>query len=321
MDPFLAVTGTQFSIGLGVLVAAVFVMAWWRGRDGYERVAPEGNKIQKQKSPTPGSEGSSVAEGANQADSKNSAQAPAARSIATPQGAVLIRLKGVARDYSTPDGGTITALHEVDLEIKRGETLGIIGPSGLGKSTLLNILAGIDFPTRGRVWFDGSDLPAQECSAMRRHRAQAISLIFQDLNLVTHLRAEDNAALPLICRGTKRAIALDRARGHLRSLGLEGLERRLPNQLSGGQKQRVAIARAFASGAPLILADEPTGSLDPVTAREVMDAFSELSHKEKSTVVLVTHDPELARIYCDRVVRLGIDGLHEIQLQAPGVAQ
>ena len=229
--------------------------------------------------------------------------------------ATLVRLRAVTREYPTPDGGKVVALRPVDLEVARGEILGILGPSGLGKSTLLNMLAGIDFPTRGEVRYDGEPLPTGEDEVIRRHRAERISLVFQDLNLVTHLSAEDNAALPLVCRGTSRKEARAVAREHLGRLGMSGMERRLPSQLSGGQKQRVAIARAFTSGAPLILADEPTGSLDPETATEVMDAFAESSRVTGSTVVLVTHDPALARRYCTRIVRLSRAGLEEVPLE------
>ena len=224
----------------------------------------------------------------------------------------LARLERVTREYSNPSGPPVVALKDVDLEIFEGEILGIIGPSGQGKSTLLNLLGGIDFPTRGRVSFRGRALAREEGEPIRAHRSQHVSFVFQDLNLVSHLDARENAALPLICRGATRAEALARARGHLEALGLAGELRRRPAQLSGGQQQRVAIARAFTSEANLILADEPTGSLDPTTADEVMSAFARLSRAEGRTVVLVSHNTSLAKRYCTRIVRCTTNGLQEV---------
>ncbi|MCB9897401.1 MAG: ABC transporter ATP-binding protein [Planctomycetes bacterium] len=229
-----------------------------------------------------------------------------------PAGDVLVALRGVTRVYPDADGVTITALGGVDLEVREGEMLGVIGPSGLGKSTLLNILGGIDFPTRGELSWRGVALPGCESPAIRAHRARAVCFVFQDLNLVTHLTAEENAALPLLCQGVARREALGAARVQLEALGLGRLLHRRAHQLSGGQRQRVAIARAFASRAPLLLADEPTGSLDPETAQAVMDAFATRARHEGRTVVLVTHDPALARRTCDRVLLCSPHGLRDV---------
>jgi len=233
-------------------------------------------------------------------------EGPRARAV---RGDALLELSGVTREYEDDDGRTIVGLAPCDLAVRRGELLGVIGPSGLGKSTLLNVLGGIDAPTRGEVRYEGRALPRGDGEEIRRYRAEQVAFVFQDLNLVTHLSAEDNAALPLVCQGVDRAAARARAREHLERLGVGELARRRPARLSGGQKQRVAIARAFTSRAPLILADEPTGSLDPHTSLDVMDAFVELARREGRTVVLVTHATALARRYCDRIVRCTASGL------------
>jgi len=284
-----------WALGATLLVIGVFAFAFLRGRS-------------PGRAPLAGAPGTAVLEPAKRKP----------RAEIRPPSDVLVRLRGVAREYPSPEGKPIIALRDVDLDVRRGEALGIIGPSGLGKSTLLNILAGIDFPTRGEVRYAGVKLPSSEADELRRHRAERVSIVFQDLNLISHLSALENAALPLLCRGVKRAEALAQARSNLERLGLGELLRRLPSQLSGGQKQRVAIARAFTSRAPLILADEPTGSLDPETAREVMDAFAELAREHGTTWVVVTHDPRLARRYCDRVLACTALGLEPVEERPPG---
>ncbi|MCP3918184.1 MAG: ABC transporter ATP-binding protein [bacterium] len=225
----------------------------------------------------------------------------------------LVRLAGVTREYAERNGPPIVALDGVDLEVPAGEFLGIIGPSGQGKSTLLNIMAGIDFPSRGRVFFRGTELPQEENERIREYRARHVSLVFQELNLVSHLNALQNAALPLVCRGEDNSTSIAHARAHLESLGLARELTRKPAKLSGGQKQRVAIARALTSDAELVLADEPTGSLDPKTSVDVMDAFAGLIRAGGRTVVLVTHNEGLAERYCTRIVECTTAGLREVR--------
>lgn len=229
------------------------------------------------------------------------------------ESAPLVQIEGVAREYVDQAGERVLAVQNADMRVEEGELVAIIGPSGQGKSTLMNLIGGLDQPTRGEVRYRGEPLPSAEGEGLRRHRAEHVAFVFQELNLVTHLAAEENAAMPLLARGVRRKDALARARHNLEKLGLGTLVHRRPGQLSGGQKQRVAIARAFTSDAPLILADEPTGSLDPKTASEVMDGFFELSREQGKTVVLVTHNTSLARRYCDRILRCTSEGLVELE--------
>lgn len=232
----------------------------------------------------------------------------------------LVELRAVSRLYRDPTGAEVRALDRVDMTVHQGEMLGIIGPSGQGKSTLLNLVGGLDAPTRGEVRYRGVRLPREEGEELQRHRASEVAFVFQDLNLVTHLSAAENAALPLVARGVARRQALASARENLERLGIGELENRRPSQMSGGQQQRVAIARAFTSPAGLILADEPTGSLDPETAVEVMDAFATLAQAQGRTVVLVTHNTDLARRYCTRVLRCTSDGLRPVPIPGGGAA-
>jgi len=234
---------------------------------------------------------------------------PARRRAVRPSAGPLVALHRASRRYVDGSGAAVDALKDVDLAVAEGELLGVIGPSGQGKSTLLNLLGGIDFPTAGEVRYRGRPLPGEESEAIRAHRARAVSFVFQELNLITHLTALDNAALPRLARGEPRERARAAAQRELDGLGIGALGHRRPAELSGGQRQRVAIARALCSEAPLILADEPTGSLDPVTARQVMEAFVERSRSAGRTVVLVTHNTELAWTYCDRVLACTSAGL------------
>jgi ABC-type lipoprotein export system ATPase subunit len=226
----------------------------------------------------------------------------------------LVELRGVSRVYRDAAGCEVRALDDVDLLVHQGEILGVIGPSGQGKSTLLNIIGGLDAPTHGEVRYRGVRLPREEGEVLQRHRATEVAFVFQDLNLVTHLSAGENAALPLVTRSVPRREALARASENLERLGLGELTHRRPSQLSGGQQQRVAIARAFTSPAGLILADEPTGSLDPETAAEVMDAFATLARAQGRTIVLVTHNTELAERICTRILRCTSDGLRPVPI-------
>lgn len=221
----------------------------------------------------------------------------------------LYRIRGLRKDYPCP-GGAVTALRETDVDIGYGMTA-IVGVSGRGKSTLLNIMGGLDAPTKGLISFKGRRLATGDPHAMRLFRATKVAFVLQDRNLITHQTAEENAALPLLCRGVPRREALAAARRNLELVGVGDLARRFPRQLSGGQALRVAIARALTSEAEVILCDEPTGALDPVTSSGVMKALRDLSQRTGRPVVLVTHDHGLARS-CDRVLELTSSGLIEI---------
>ncbi len=226
----------------------------------------------------------------------------------TPLQPPVFSIRSLGKSYRDAAGSTVRVLDGVEGDIGEGVTA-ILGPSGQGKSTLLNLLGGLDVPTTGSICYRGQPIPTAEGPALRVFRAERIAWIFQDLNLIGHLTAEENVALPLLCRGVGRSQALKVARKNLELVGLSRLSRQRPALLSGGERQRVAIARAFSSGADVILADEPTGSLDPDNAGPVMQMFQQLAHASGRPVVLVTHNHDLARRYCDRLLRLTPDGL------------
>lgn len=228
----------------------------------------------------------------------------------------LFALRAVSKSYPEPSGRLVPVLRCVNLDLFPGVTA-ILGPSGQGKSTLLHLLGGLDVPDHGVIFYRGEPLPEAEGAALRAYRGRHVSFVFQDLNLVTHLSAEENAALPLLCRGIGRGEALARARQNLALVGLAELAGRLPAQLSGGEKQRVAIARAFTADADVTLADEPTGSLDAATGAAVMRAFRDLALLHNRPVVLVTHDEALATRYCDRLVRCTPCGFAEVSARRP----
>ncbi|MBI4773597.1 MAG: ABC transporter ATP-binding protein [Deltaproteobacteria bacterium] len=195
------------------------------------------------------------------------------------------------------------AVQEVTLELDRGQFLGIMGPSGCGKSTLLNLIGGLDDPTSGRILLDGRDFSSmsdEEITLLRRDR---IGMVFQFFNLLPHLTALENAALPLYMVGAPIGEADEKARELLDFVGLAPWERHLPSQLSGGQQQRVAIARSLVRGPELLLADEPTGNLDSENSREVMRLFERVCSESRLTIILVTHQEQVVSS-ADRVVRM-----------------
>ena len=192
--------------------------------------------------------------------------------------------------------GSLTILDDINLEIAVGETVAIVGASGSGKSTLLGLLAGLDVPTRGEVKLFGSDLFANDEDGRARLRAQSIGFVFQSFQLLPHLSAIENVLLPLELSGrTPDGIpAMTAAREMLTRVGLGQRLSHYPKTLSGGEQQRVALARAFVLRPPLLLADEPTGSLDARTGDAVIELMFELNRERGSTLVLVTHDPQIA---------------------------
>ncbi len=192
-------------------------------------------------------------------------------------------------------------LKGISLAIARGEAVGLVGPSGSGKSTLLKILAGLERPDSGRVIVDGTDLSGLDEDALARFRGKRIGIVFQSFHLVPTMTALENVALPLELAGA--ADAFDRAEAELRSVGLSARLHHYPAQLSGGEQQRVAIARAIAPDPAILVADEPTGNLDENTGGSIVDLLFALKRDRGATLVLVTHDLNLAR-RCDRTVRL-----------------
>lgn len=198
-------------------------------------------------------------------------------------------------------GHPVTILDDVSLEIPPKQVVAVMGPSGSGKSTLLGLIAGLDRPTSGKILLDGVDITDLREGEMARYRREKIGYIFQSFHLIPTLTALENVAVPLELRGD--ADASDRAARLLRDVGLKGRLMHYPVQLSGGEQQRVALARAFACHPSILLADEPTGNLDSTTGRQVIDLLLGLNRDHGSTLVLVTHDPELAA-QAERVVAL-----------------
>jgi len=201
----------------------------------------------------------------------------------------------------TSDAGPVAVLRGIDLEVAQGETLGIVGPSGSGKTSLLMVMAGLEGATSGRVTIAGQPLAGLDEDALARFRRDHVGIVFQSFHLVPTMTALENAALPLEFAG--RADALDRAAEALAAVGLAERLRHYPGQLSGGEQQRVALARAFVTEPSILLADEPTGSLDQATGETVMAALFDLQARSGTTLVLVTHAPDLAN-RCGRIVRI-----------------
>jgi putative ABC transport system ATP-binding protein len=197
--------------------------------------------------------------------------------------------------------GAVNVLRGASLSIAAGERVSLVGPSGSGKSTLMMVTGGLERPSRGRVVVAGTDLAALDEDALARFRRATIGIVFQSFHLIPAMTALENVAIPLELAG--RADAFAAARDGLAAVGLEHRVLHYPGQLSGGEQQRVALARAFAAGPKLLLADEPTGNLDTATGRHVIDLLFALSAERGTTLLLITHDRDLAR-RCDRVVHM-----------------
>lgn len=213
----------------------------------------------------------------------------------------LIEVKNAIKTYSTGDSA-FNALDDVSLTIENGEFVAIMGTSGSGKSTFMNMLGCLDKPTSGTYSLDGIDVINLDTDSLAQIRNSKLGFVFQGFNLISRTTARENVELPMIYKGLHGEERAQRAMTALKTAGLQGREEHMPNQLSGGQQQRVAIARAIVNDAPVILADEPTGNLDSKTSYEVMNFFCELNEKYKKTIVLVTHEPDIAA-YCKRIVR------------------
>ena len=218
----------------------------------------------------------------------------------------LIELRDIRKIYDLGEVH-VEALRGVSLSMEKGEFVAVMGPSGSGKSTLMNILGCLDVPSSGSYLLDGRDVSNMGKDDLAQVRGQFIGFVFQGFNLLSRTSALENVELPLLYMGVPRQERAKRALDALRLVGLEGREHHEPKQLSGGQQQRVAIARALVGGAPLILADEPTGNLDTKTSDEIMDLFENLNRTKGITIILVTHEPDVAR-YSRRVVTVR-DGL------------
>jgi len=212
----------------------------------------------------------------------------------------MLSASNLTKEYQSGDH-RLTVLRDVNFTIEQGEFVAIVGPSGSGKTTLLGLLAGLDTPSRGAVSLDGTDITALDEDARARLRGEKVGFVFQSFQLIPTLTAIENVQVPLELRGEPNAT--DRARDVLQRVGLADRLEHYPTQLSGGEQQRVAIARAFANRPRILFADEPTGNLDSDTGHRIVDLLENLNRESGSTVVLVTHDLNLAK-RAGRVIRL-----------------
>jgi putative ABC transport system ATP-binding protein len=226
----------------------------------------------------------------------------------TTMSTMAIEARGVWRSYDEDDV-RVDAVRGVDLAVRRGEMVAIVGPSGSGKSTLLHLLGGLTTPTRGEVLVGGTDLASLDDDALAAVRRDHIGFVFQAFNLIEVLTVEENLQVPATLAGLDRTTASERIDELLGLVGLTAQRAKRPNQLSGGERQRVAIARALVLRPAVLLADEPTGNLDSVTSRQIIDLLHEL-HRSGETVVLVTHDIKIAA-QAERLVVMRDGELHE----------
>ncbi len=223
-------------------------------------------------------------------------------------GPPLIELRRVTKVYGR-GAAAVHALRGVDLVIRESEFVAIMGPSGSGKSTIMNILGFLDTPTTGGYWFKGTEVGCLSRDQLALLRRGYLGFVFQGFNLLSRTTALENVELPLIYRRIPAARRHQRAREALAAVGLTGRERHTPSELSGGQQQRVALARALVTDPAVVLADEPTGNLDSARSREIMDLLTGLNRERGITIVMITHEPDMAA-YAGRVVQF-LDGLLE----------
>ena len=226
----------------------------------------------------------------------------------------IIKLNKLARQFQRGDMD-VQALRGIDLTIDQGEFVALVGPSGSGKSTLLNLLGGLDRPSSGELWLDGIALHDADSQARTTHRRDRVGFIFQSFNLLPRFTALENVAVPLMLAGVDKAERETRARTMLERVGLGHRLDHYPTEMSGGEQQRTAVARALIHNPSLILADEPTGNLDSVTGEEVMALLKELNVEQGITLIVVTHDPDVAS-YADRIVRLRDGQIEAIETNA-----
>ena len=217
----------------------------------------------------------------------------------------LIELKNITKSYPL-DGFDLKILKGISLQIQHGEFVAIMGPSGSGKSTLMNILGCLDKPSSGHYLLDGVNVENLSSDKLAEIRNQKIGFVFQGFNLLSRTSAIENVELPMVYAGINDDMRKKRAEKALESVGLKERMYHQPNQLSGGQQQRVAIARAVVNEAPIIFADEPTGNLDTKMSVEIMDLFTRLNQEMKRTIILVTHEEDIAR-YAKRIIKI-VDG-------------
>lgn len=213
----------------------------------------------------------------------------------------LIKIKNLIKTYQTGDT-SFNALDGVSLSIECGEFVAIMGASGSGKSTFMNMLGCLDKPTFGEYFLDDIDVMKLSSDELAQIRNEKLGFVFQGFNLISRTSALENVEMPMIYKGIPPEQRILKAKEALKIVGLQDREAHHPNQMSGGQQQRVAIARAIVNDAPIILADEPTGNLDTKTSTEVMDFFVKLNERDKKTIILVTHELDIAQ-YAKRIVK------------------
>ena len=209
-------------------------------------------------------------------------------------GRQLIRMRGIVKLFYVGQPNELEILHGIDLDVNEGEFVSIVGASGSGKSTLMNMIGVLDRPTEGTYWLDGTDVEDAADDELSQIRNRKIGFVFQNFNLISRTNALRNVELPMMYAGVPQKKRTQRAEELLDLVGMADRMLHQPNELSGGQKQRVAIARAMANDPAIILADEPTGALDSKTGRMVMDLFHQLNREQGKTIVLITHNQELA---------------------------
>ena len=220
----------------------------------------------------------------------------------------IIHLERIHKIYHMGDI-EVHALRGVSLDIDRGEFVAIMGPSGSGKSTMMNIIGCLDRPSKGHYFLDGVDVSTVDKAGLADIRNKSVGFVFQSFNLVPRTSALENVELPLIYAGVGSSERMRRARAALAEVSLSDRERNMPNQLSGGQQQRVALARALVNNPSIILADEPTGALDTRTSVEVMEIFQRLNRERSLTIVVVTHEPDIAQ-YAKRIIQFRDGRIH-----------
>ena len=215
----------------------------------------------------------------------------------------IIRMRGIFKRFYIGQPNELEILHGIDLDVMHGEFLSIVGPSGSGKSTLMNLIGVLDRPTQGSYVLDGINVSQARDDRLSAIRNKSIGFVFQNFNLIARTNARKNVELPMMYAGVPAARRTARAKELLEMVGMADRMDHQPSELSGGQKQRVAIARAMANDPAILLADEPTGALDSATGRMVMDLFHRLNREQGKTIVLITHNRELA-LETDRFVTM-----------------
>ena len=212
----------------------------------------------------------------------------------------ILRVENLVKTYGK-DENQVRALDGVHFSVQKGEFVAIIGPSGSGKSTLLHILGGVDQPTSGKVWMNGQDVYGQNEEQLAIFRRRQVGLIYQFYNLIPVLDVTENMTLPVLMDGRK--VNPERLNDQIRTLGLKGREKHLPNQLSGGQQQRVSIGRALMNAPAVVLADEPTGNLDSKNSQEIVELLKMSNRKYQQTLIMITHDENIA-LQADRILAI-----------------